>query len=119
MSQPPVDVKVKHACRCPPYDRPVSKNFSVRIERALRAHQTAADPLAALDAARALREEAEQLERRSIDAARSAGTSWSSIGALYGLTKQGAQQRFRRDPSGRTRPAEPGKAETDGPRDEG
>lgn len=80
----------------------MSRTDSDRIHRALRAHQTAADPLAALDAARVLREEAERLERRAVDGVRAAGTSWSTIGALYGLTKQGAQQRFRKDRSGRT-----------------
>lgn len=78
----------------------VSRTESDRIHRALRDHQTAEDPLAALDAARALREEAERLERRAVEGVRAAGTSWSKIGALYGLTKQGAQQRFRKDPSG-------------------
>ena len=49
-----------------------------------------------------LREEAERLERRAVEGVRAAGTSWSTIGALYGLTKQGAQQRFRKGPSGGT-----------------
>ena len=80
----------------------MSKTVPARIQRALRAHQSAGDPLAALDAARILREEAETLERDSVDAVRAAGMSWSKIGALYGLTKQGAQQRFRSDSSGRT-----------------
>ena len=96
----------------------MSKNVSDRIQRALRAHQAARDPLAALEAARTLREEAEQLERDSVDSVRATGTSWSKIGALYGLTKQGAQQRFRRDPSHRTGPTDPGKAGTDDPRNE-
>jgi hypothetical protein len=96
----------------------VSKNVPDRIQRALRAHQAAKDPLAALDAARTLREEAELLERRSVDNVRAAGTSWSKIGALYGLTKQGAQQRFRRDatPTGSTEPGNDGRDER---RDEG
>ncbi len=82
----------------------MSRAESDRIHRALRAHQTATDPLTALDAARVLREEAERLERRAVEGVRAAGTSWSTIGSLYGLTKQGAQQRFRKDPSGRTGP---------------
>ena len=81
----------------------VSRTLTDRIQRALRAHQTAEDPLAALDAARVLREEAERLERRAVEGVRAAGTSWSKIGGLYGLTKQGAQQRFRKGP-----PAAPG-----------
>lgn len=90
--------------------------MSDRIQRALRAHQTARDPLAALNAARTLREEAEQLERKSVDIVRAAGTSWSKIGALYGLTKQGAQQRFKKDASS---PTEPGSAAGHEVRDQG
>lgn len=75
----------------------MSRSIPDRIKVALRAHQAAGDPLAALDAARVLREEAERLERTAVDAVRAAGTSWSKIGALYGLTKQGAQQRFRQE----------------------
>jgi hypothetical protein len=30
-----------------------------------------------------------------VEAARKAGATWIEIGACYGLTKQGAQQRFR------------------------
>ena len=81
------------------------------MQRALRAHQVARDPLEALDAARTLREEAEQLERKAVHTVRAAGTSWSKIGALYGLTKQGAQQRFRterRDGAPQTEPAKGG-----------
>ncbi|SEO61672.1 hypothetical protein SAMN05660991_01017 [Trujillonella endophytica] len=47
-----------------------------------------------------LREEAERLEQKAVEGVRAAGTSWSKIGALYGLTKQGAQQRFRQDRTG-------------------
>ena len=85
----------------------MTKGISDRIQRALRAHQAAKEPLAALDAARTLREEAELLERKAVDTVRAAGTSWSKIGGLYGLTKQGAQQRFRNDPVSRTGPTEP------------
>jgi hypothetical protein len=48
-----------------------------------------------LDAARRLREAAEELEAAQVEAARKAGATWNEIGACYGLTKQGAQQRFR------------------------
>jgi len=71
------------------------KNPSVRIKSALAAHAAAADPLSALDAARSVREAAEHLEAAAIRAARKSGATWSAIGELYGLTKQGAQQRFR------------------------
>ena len=48
-----------------------------------------------LEAARHLREAAEELEAAQVEAARKAGATWNEIGACYGLTKQGAQQRFR------------------------
>ena len=52
--------------------------------------------LAALDAARQAREAADLAEHAAVREARRAGASWSRIGELYGLTKQGAQQRFKR-----------------------
>ena len=55
------------------------------------------DPLQRLDLVRLAREAAEDLEQSYIDAARADGRTWAEIGSLYGLTKQGAQQRFRRD----------------------
>ena len=71
------------------------------ITRALNAWRAAvADPEAALGAARLLRQSAEKFERQQIAASRRAGLSWTKIGVLYGLTKQGAQQRFKRDASG-------------------
>ena len=42
-----------------------------------------------------MREAAEELEAAQVEAARKAGATWIEIGACYGLTKQGAQQRFR------------------------
>lgn len=62
---------------------------------ALEALTEAGDSLARLDAGRELRERAEQLELDLVRAARKDGLSWAKIGGLYGLTKQGAQQRFR------------------------
>ena len=53
------------------------------------------DPLDRLDAARIRREAAEADEAALVLAARESGHTWSEIGSLYGLTKQGAQQRFR------------------------
>ena len=50
-----------------------------------------------------------------MEAARKAGATWIEIGACYGLTKQGAQQRFRavRNKDKATDAASPGtKAET-------
>ncbi|HJE50711.1 MAG TPA: hypothetical protein K8V15_01805 [Tessaracoccus flavescens] len=59
-------------------------------------NEAKAKALASLAAAKQIREAAESDEFAAIQAARSAGASWSRIGELYGLTKQGAQQRFKR-----------------------
>ena len=66
-----------------------------RIFGALSAFDAADSPMSRLDAARRLREAAEELETAQVEAARKAGATWLEIGARYGLTKQGAQQRFR------------------------
>src|SRR5215469_7337315 len=66
-----------------------------RILAALSAFDAADRPMSRLDAARRLREAAEELEAAQVVAARKAGATWLEIGACYGLTKQGAQQRFR------------------------
>ena len=66
-----------------------------RITAALGALDAADGPISRLDAARRLREAAEELEAAQVEAARKAGATWIEIGACYGLTKQGAQQRFR------------------------
>jgi len=72
-----------------------SKSPVKRIFAALSALDAADGPISRLDAARRLREAAEELEAAQADAARKAGATWNQIGACYGLTKQGAQQRFR------------------------
>jgi hypothetical protein len=66
-----------------------------RILAALGALDAADGPIGRLEAARRLREAAEELEMAQVEAARKAGATWIDIGACYGLTKQGAQQRFR------------------------
>jgi hypothetical protein len=66
-----------------------------RILAALSAFDVADRPMSRLYAARLLREAAEELEAAQVEAARKAGATWMEIGARYGLTKQGAQQRFR------------------------
>lgn len=66
-----------------------------RIKASLRAYQEARDPLDRLDLSRRIRESAEELEAAAIVDARGNGATWRDIGSLYGLTKQGAQQRFR------------------------
>jgi hypothetical protein len=72
-----------------------SKSPVERILAALSALDVAGSPIGRLDAARRLREAAEELEAAQVKAARKAGTTWNEIGTCYGLTKQGAQQRFR------------------------
>jgi hypothetical protein len=72
-----------------------SKNPLKRIYAALSALDTANGTIGRLDAVRRLREAAEELEAAQVEAARKAGVTWIEIGACYGLTKQGAQQRFR------------------------
>ena len=86
-----------------------------RIAAALSAFDAADSPMSRLDAARRLREAAEELEAAQVEAARKAGATWLEIGELYGLTKQGAQQRFRAarkqaeeaDAAARSKKAEP------------
>ncbi len=72
-----------------------SKSLVRRITAALGAFDIADGPMSRLDAARRLREAAQELEAGQIEAARKSGATWNEIGACYGLTKQGAQQRFR------------------------
>jgi hypothetical protein len=72
-----------------------SKSPAKRILAALGALDAADGPISELDAARRLREAADELEAAQVEAARKAGATWIEIGACYGLTKQGAQQRFR------------------------
>ena len=72
-----------------------SKSPVKRILAALGAIDVADGPMSRLEAARRLREAAEELEVAQVEAARKAGVTWIEIGACYGLTKQGAQQRFR------------------------
>ena len=48
-----------------------------------------------VELARDAREAAELAEQEAIGQAREAGVTWGRIGEVYGLTKQGAQQRFK------------------------
>jgi hypothetical protein len=66
-----------------------------RLARALDELRRAKSPAKRLTAARLAREAADALEQAHVDAAREAGLTWVEIGEIYGLTKQGAQQRFR------------------------
>jgi hypothetical protein len=65
------------------------------MDRALETLRQNPDPLARLDDVRRARERLERLEADAVRDARAAGATWKAIGALYGLSKQGAQQRFR------------------------
>jgi hypothetical protein len=67
---------------------------SKRVNRALDALRALPDPLVRLDAVREAVEQVQRLEASAVTQARESGATWSEIGAVYGLTKQGAQQRF-------------------------
>lgn len=91
----------------------MASNPSRRIESALAAYHQATDPVDGLLAARRLREAAEILEDVAVKDARAARLTWSEIGEVFGLTKQGAQQRFKR--SSTSVPPEPRRRrQTDG-----
>ena len=66
-----------------------------RLDRALEALRALPDPMTRLNATRLAREALDRLETETAKDARVAGATWAEIGELYGLTKQGAQQRFR------------------------
>jgi hypothetical protein len=68
---------------------------SKRLARAVQELTTIEDPLLRLDALRLARESIERLEADAVTHSRELGKTWTAIGALYGLTKQGAQQRFQ------------------------
>jgi hypothetical protein len=65
------------------------------MTNALDALRRAKSPADRLSAARRVREASEKLEAANLEAARADGLTWAEIGKVYGLTKQGAQQRFR------------------------
>lgn len=67
-----------------------------RFDRAMQSLLDLPDPLSRLDAVRRCIGALDDLEATTVAAARAAGVTWTQIGALYGLSKQGAQQRFRR-----------------------
>lgn len=74
-----------------------AKDLPSRIKLALRDYLQLTDPMERLAMSRRIREAAEEMEAEAIEQARKSGATWRSIGACYGLTKQGAQQRFRTD----------------------
>lgn len=66
-----------------------------RFAKALASFASVTDPLTRLDAVRGAREALEVLEVQTVAEARAGGATWTQIGALYGVSKQAAQQRFR------------------------
>ena len=66
-----------------------------RLRHQLDTLATTSNALDAVRAARLLREAAEALELEAVIDARCQRATWSEIGAVYGSSKQGAQQRFR------------------------
>lgn len=77
-----------------------------RLAKALSALEDVPDLLSRLEAVREAREALEQLEAETARRARESGVTWGQIGALYGVSKQAAQQRFRA-PKGRARDVPP------------
>lgn len=65
-----------------------------KLIEALLAYERAENELDVLAAAREARELADAMEFEAIRSARNARVSWAKVGSVYGLTKQGAQQRF-------------------------
>jgi hypothetical protein len=78
-----------------------------RFAKALASLGSVTDPLERLDAVRQAREALESLEAQTVTEARSVGATWSEIGALYGVSKQAAQQRFRLPHNGVPNPVPP------------
>jgi hypothetical protein len=73
----------------------IRKGSFKQLRRGVDALAAATSALEALRAARQLREAAEALELEAVIDARRQRATWSEIGAIYGTSKQGAQQRFR------------------------
>ncbi len=73
----------------------LGKGTYKKLRQAVGAVEDASHPLEALAAARRLREAAEELELALVAEARDQRGTWTEIGAVYGTSKQGAQQRFR------------------------
>ncbi|WP_246657670.1 hypothetical protein [Arthrobacter yangruifuii] len=65
---------------------------------------TEADHLALVRRAAAAEQASQELQRRTVTAARSAGISWAALGRELGMTRQAVQQRFGSRPD----PEEPG-----------
>lgn len=66
-----------------------------RVGKTVDALRKVPDPLERLAAIRNALTEIERLELETVIQAREGGATWGQIGRLYGMSKQGAQQRFR------------------------
>ncbi|HEY1971018.1 MAG TPA: hypothetical protein VGH89_23895 [Pseudonocardia sp.] len=73
----------------------VAKGFAKQVRHALDAVESAPGALETLAEVRRLREAAEELEIAAVSEVRAQGGTWTQIGAVYGTSKQAAQQRFR------------------------
>lgn len=74
---------------------PMDEQTTARIKQLADIISSTANPVERLRAAKQLREVVEDLERRCARAAFEGGTSWASIGEIYGASKQAMAQRFR------------------------
>lgn len=84
-----------------------------RVTKALASFGDIDDPLSRLAAVRRARQAMEALEHATVTQARAGGATWSEIGTLYGVSKQAAQQRFRRPADPRADPLPGGPASGD------
>ena len=66
------------------------------LARAVGELASCKDPKQRVALARVIGEAAADLERSTVTDAREAGLTWTQIGVIYGISKQAAQQRFRR-----------------------
>lgn len=100
VSQPEIDVTVNFLLPHGAYDVVMTRTSRLvdrreDLDAALEEFDRAVGAKELLAAARAVRSAIESLEQAAVQQARTEGLSWSKIGSVYGLTKQGAQQRFR------------------------
>ncbi|WP_115726791.1 hypothetical protein [Actinomyces culturomici] len=60
-------------------------------------------------------DEAQELLRSAVAAARDTGASWATIGRVLGISRQAAQQRFGKEEDARSAPPSSGSGESDAP----
>ena len=83
------------------------------VTKAMSALGDIDNPLSRLAAVRSARQALEALEHDTVTRARAGGATWSEIGNVYGVSKQAAQQRFRRPADPRVDPLPGGPASGD------